>query len=557
MRLHVLAPMLGAIALGCATGGMAGSDDGMSPRGRAPLRREDRVLLSQFNEVTAVAISTRMVYMTTPGGLGIYDRTFASWLPPLTETDGFPQDRVTAIASEQTSDGVWIGTMGAVIYYRPALDIVVRTIIPGIVDRIMFDRRDYSVGAYVHAGGAWTLVSPTGFTTPVDPGRLPPVQFQDVPEGLRQIYQEFPSLQNFERLLTRDDELRTWPVSAGAKAPDRSEVWLGTFGNGIYKVDPLFVQSEHEPFGLLDRGAGALALASDGVWVAGMGNGRLPRGGLTFASTDLQRWRWLEGAMNRPIAGARAWGLDLRERWAWIATEQGVMRMDTRNENDVQIWNATHGLPSDVALAVVARPDGAWIGTARGAILVREVPPESGRGRSRFTMGPVVASGIPVRALLFTGDTLWLGTDAGLLFARTGADTVQAIRPSALSSEPRLSRPVVALARSDTVVAVANADEVLRYDLRAGRLMPRMATVTFQQTGGITTMAMDERALWVGGPLGLWVIQRANETARFHPVASGEIAGPVNDIRLTRDFAWVATSNGVMRLRRNPDGTLP
>jgi hypothetical protein len=115
---------------------------------------------------------------------------------------------------------------------------------------------------------------------------------------------------------------------------------------------------------------------------------------------------------------------------------------------------------------------------------------------------------------------------------------------------------VVAFARSDSVVALANADEVLRYDLRAGRLLPRFAAIDFRQVGGITAMAMDEQTLWVGGPLGLFVVQRGTETARFHP-APIEIAGPVNEIRLTREYAWIATSDGVMRLRRNSDGTLP
>jgi hypothetical protein len=125
-------------------------------------------------------------------------------------------------------------------------------------------------------------------------------------KGMDELYAQFPALQGFERLLTRDDQLRSWPVSAGTQSPDQpSQVWLGTYGNGLFKVDPYFNTSEHLAFGLLDRGAGAVALAADGVWAAGIGDASSRgRGGLTFISEDLQEWRWVEGALAQPLAGA-------------------------------------------------------------------------------------------------------------------------------------------------------------------------------------------------------------------------------------------------------------
>ena len=51
---------------------------------------------------------------------------------------------------------MWIGVSGAVVVYRPLIDQLSSVIIPGPVDLIMFDRRDYGGGAFVRAGGQWS-----------------------------------------------------------------------------------------------------------------------------------------------------------------------------------------------------------------------------------------------------------------------------------------------------------------------------------------------------------------------------------------------------------------
>jgi ligand-binding sensor domain-containing protein len=327
-------------------------------------------------------------------------------------------------------------------------------------------------------------------------------------------------------------------------------VWLGTFGNGIYKVDPLFVQSTHEPFGLLDRGAGALALAADGVWIAGMGNGSAPRAGLTFATFDLQQWRWLEGAFNRPILGARAWDLEVRGQQAWVATDRGLMRMDTRNENDVEVWTATDGLPSDLAYAVVTRPSGAWVGTARGAVRLTEEP--GARGRARLTLGRTVALGVPVHALLLTGDTLWIGSDAGLLVMARGDSAPR--RPRVADDEPRLRQPISALARSDSVLVATTRDDVFRLTIPGGTLLPRYDAVRLDALRGITSVEADARTIWVTGAGGVLVIQRGSGLGRLL-AAPGEIPGEAYDVALDAEFGWIATRAGLLRVRRLGDGS--
>jgi len=542
---------------GAACGGAGGGALGgrLPPRGGS-LRREDQVLLTRFADVTGLAASQRLVFVTTPFGIGMYDRQFDAWLPPLTGAADYDNGQVSFVAADPSTDAVWVGGSGFVLFYQPAVDLLTRVSVPGAVDLIMFDRRNPSAGAYVRSAGQWSLVSSTGFASPVMNGTdLPRGDDRILPVTLPQIYSQFPALQGFERLLTRDDQLRSWPVSAGTQSPDQpSQVWLGTYGNGLFKVDPYFNTSEHLAFGLLDRGAGALALAADGVWAAGLGgvaSGGRGRGGLTFISEDLQQWRWVEGALAQPLAGARAYALDVRGQTAWVGTDRGVARVDTRAEGDVVLWASITGLPDDRALAVLARPDGAWVGTARGLVFISDsAAPRSAQARS---VGPTIADGTPVRALLATGDTLWIGTDAGLLLLAPG-DTLPR-RPAAASQEPRLAQPIRAVAHSDSVVVVANADELLRFNLTTGQLLPRVDAVNVRAVGPVNALAMDERTLWVGGPLGVLLVDRGTGTSRLLG-ANYQVTSETFEIALTRDYAWLATRDGVVRLRRLPDGTV-
>jgi ligand-binding sensor domain-containing protein len=284
------------------------------------------------------------------------------------------------------------------------------------------------------------------------------------------------------------------------------------------------------------------------VWIA-TGSPFDTRSGLTFASEDLQEWSWLEPPVAGVMRGAAANDLVVRGRSAWLATDRGLARLDIRNAADVRLWSATTGLPADDALSVAPRDDGTWVGTSRGIVFVRDSIGD--RRGTQTVSGPTIASGTAVRALMLTGDTLWIGSDAGLLLLPPGS--TDAVRAAAAGAEPRLSRPIRAIARSDTVVAIAIADDVLRITIPGGRLLPRLTAVDFRVVGGITTMAIDASTIWVGGPNGVLVTSRATNVSMFLPAVAG-VRARVRDILLSPEHGWVATESGVVRLIRMPDG---
>ena len=303
----------------CAVSG-AGAGSGSDASG--PLggfgRREERQRIGSFSNVQAVAVSRRYVFAAGSSGIAIYDRLMNRWLPPLTRDDGLSEQQITVLAGDPVEDALWLGVPGGVILYRPLTEQVQRTIVTGVPDLIAFDRAGTG-DAIVRAGGEWTRISRVGIATPIL--RPPPANALILPRTLNDLYTQFPTLRTQPSLLLRsqqsDRPLRSVQIISGAASPERaSEVWLGTAADGLFRLDPAFMQSTPLQYGLLEPGVGALALAADGVWAAGLGQA-FDRGGLSFVGSDLQRFRWIEGTIAVPLVGVRGRSLVTRASRAW------------------------------------------------------------------------------------------------------------------------------------------------------------------------------------------------------------------------------------------------
>jgi hypothetical protein len=525
--------LAGVTVLVACAGGTA-SEGRTSPA--AVGRRDEILTIGAHNEILQVATGERLTFAATQSGVIVYDALFRSWLPPFAA----PQEvsgNATALAADPTEDAMWLGMPRRIIYYRPRLDYAVSSGLPGTPDEIFFDRQDLGAGAYIRLGNRFVRVprANAGLSVPVS--AVPPPEQRLRSPTARDVFREYPSLESFLPLLTRGDDLEQWPASAATLAPGRSEVWLGTRGNGLLRVDPTFNRAEHLPFGLLERGVGALAPAADGVWIAGLGAPG-ERNGLVFTSSDLQQWRWVDGPPSRPFAGARVNALSVRERTAWIGTNRGLLRVDLDDDRRVDRWDATEGLPSDVIASVAAGASGAWVGTAAGLAFVE---------RSASAVG----ARVPIRDLVLWADTLWMASDVGVL-ALALPDTV----PRRLSlNDARLGRSVLAIARADSVLVLAASTELIEIDLKAQRVLPPRAA-PFGRLQGIARITMDARTIWLVGEGGVLAIDRLSGRSVSLPLGL-TLSAPPTSVTLASDVAWIGTRNGLVRVRRRADGMPP
>jgi hypothetical protein len=533
-------------ALSACTGVPGGPRAGGPDLGPA---REDRVVIPSMAQVQAVAVSQRYVYVATPAALGVYDRQFDRWLPPVSRREGWPGGQPTLFVGDPNDDVLWFATTAGLFRYRALVNDLQRTTFADQPRQVFFDRGDPAAGAYIIGAQRTWRVSSLGMAQPITLRELPPPVRRVAPMTLADIVARWPALRDFAPLLTQDAELRSWPITSGAASPERSEVWLGTAGGGLLRVDPQFVRAEAKPFGLLEPGAGAIAATSEGLWVAGAGDRLTPRQGLTWTDHELRQWRWLDGGPLGPVTSGRAQAVAPWGAYVWVGGDRGLQRVEAATGRGATPLTEADGLPSALVLALAPTPSGVFVGTARGLVFVSD----SGAGARPFEVGPSLLAGTPIRALARRGDTLWIGTDAGVAVLPAGESRPRRLR--SVEASPRLARPVSALAIADTVLAVGTTSgELFLLHTGDGReLPPPLADVG--RAGPVVAVAMDGRALWVAGPNGVTVIARPGGAARYLP-AGTELPGDVTSLALQPRWAWVGTRDGIVRYRREADGSI-
>lgn len=519
------------IATGCGGGGRA--EAGVAVPGL--FRRDDVILIEAHNEIRAVSAGERLIFARTQSGVIAYDALFRTWLPPLAGLTAFVR-APTVLAADPTEDAVWLGIPQGVAYWRPRVDYATTAPLSGVATDIFFDRRDPGVGAYVVAGGSVWRVTRTGSAQPIPAGAAPPASQRMRSPTAADVFRRFPGLETTLPLLTRDDDLRQWRVSAGTYGPAGGDVWLGTDGRGLLRVDPSFLRAEPLAFGLTESGVGALALAADGVWSGGLGDVR-SRGSLVFVGNDLQRWRWLDGPGTQPLRGARVHAIDVRERDAWIATSRGLFRLRLDDHREIDHWHAGRGLPSDEVTDVVAAGAVVWVGTTAGVARIED------GGAS--AIGPRTT----VRALTASGDTLWLATTSGLLVVAPGENVARRLR----IDDSRLGRGLRGIARTDSALIVATDDaQLIEIDLPSSTVRaPRAAPLASLLR--VARVRADAETIWIAGEAGVVVIHRASGRSAVLAVGTA-LPAPATDVALHRGVAWIGTRLGLVRLRRQADG---
>jgi ligand-binding sensor domain-containing protein len=498
---HTLVVALLLLTADCATSGTAGAadDERASLGGPRGALIEDVVLVGGFGRVGALAATQTRLYVGGEGGVAIYDRLSMRWLMPAA--------------------------------------------LPGPVRELLVDR--LGRGVYAFANG-WWLVSPNGAMVQSTLGTPP--QRDDVAPSpdAQQILRETPGLQSLGALLTRDAQLRTWQMTALARAPERNQVWAGTDGGGVFDVDAAFVRSTQMPYGLRARGATALALAADGVWIAeepDVFSGQDV--GITFAAADLASWRWLTPARGGYAIVAMA----VRGHDACLATTAGSFIVDLdartpvtpRQDALVQV-----GDPMDAR----GTPDGCWVGGTAG---LARLP-----WRADSAAQPTVArDGSPALSLASSGDTLWIGTLAGIRIRTGDGGTLSsATLPNVLRG------PVRALALAGSGLAVATDRELWLTDGAARVGSARRVDVPLDRLGRIRRIVADERTLWLGGSRGAAALSLRDYRWRFlspsgiGPAFSASLdrERDVRDVALAPGVAWLATAAGILRVARGADG---
>ena len=284
--------------------------DGPTVRQSARWRPEDRVLISDFSVIEAVAASPFTVFAATTHGLTIYDRQARTWRLPVTALDGYPPARVYAALADVVDNAVWLGTTDGWARYDANVRTWEQGRVPGGVASLMLDARDPASGIFVQGAFGWGFL-PRGALVPVPDRPLPPPGQRMVPLDARTALAQTPLADAMRALILTDPRLSHYRFTAAARSPDLSELFLGSDGVGLIRLDPSTGQWDRLGFGLVAVRAGAVAAGpgrgdGEGVWVASAGR-VAERRGLTWVAADLSADTTIEGwgALGFPCVDGR------------------------------------------------------------------------------------------------------------------------------------------------------------------------------------------------------------------------------------------------------------
>jgi len=446
---------------------------------------DNRVVISDFSDVQAVAASSWFVYAATTHGLLIYDRVSRRFRIPVTTIDGYPTARVERAIADLTANAVWLDLGSGLGYVRYDVD-----------------------------GRVWTPGTPSSTT-----GTL----------SVEAALAEAPLVDALRALILTDRRLRTRQFTAAAATPDRPEIFFGTNSLGMVRVDKQTGEWEVLAYGLLAPGVGAVAPVPSGVWAATTAAaGRAQRRGLSWVARDLSATSSTEGgraALGFSFLYARhllADGDDL-----WLASEQGVLRVDSTGFQS-RLWD----LPDATCLA--RSPRGIWAGTRHGLSLIT----------ANEWVQNLEPRGIAITNLLVAGDTLWVGTSSGLAYVAPGR--VDITIPFELRERPSLRVPIYALASLQDTIVMTTERELFWRDPATHAwtgvpLPPALGIPTALAAGS-------DGALWIGGTRGLAQAEIRSGLMHVHSVPF-EIPAPVRDLAADRDYIWAATDSGLVRIQ--------
>jgi ligand-binding sensor domain-containing protein len=497
-------------------------------------RPDERVLLSDFSFVGAIAASPWYVFAATRHGLTVYDRRAHRWQLPVTPLDGYPGVPVRIALADGVDDAVWIGADDGWYRYDLNLRRWDHGIVPGGVRGFVLDAQDLASGIWMLQGlGGWAFLPRGGFT-PI-PGRpLPPPNQRVQPLDPRVALAQAPAADALRALILTDTRLRTYQFTCAARTPDQNELWFGTSGMGIVRMDAATAEWETLSYGLLGPRADALAPGPDGVWVTGTARVG-ERRGLTWVPGDLTDVRPLEAAVGAgfPYVAARRLLAAEGGRTLWLATDGGVLRIDARS-GVTRRFDVGSGLPSETVFSLGPAADGVWVGTAAGLAVVT----------ADERVARVGMLDRAVLSLLAVRDTLWVGSRAGLGVLPPGAG--EPVVPPEVAAQPALLAPVVALSRVGDTLVAATPDQLAWRDpaTRAWTVLRPRADL-----GAVTALAGDPGAggAWIAGTGGLafWSIARGT----FHMLrVAVDLPGAVRDVLVSGDYVWAATDSGLVRL---------
>lgn len=491
-------------------------------------RPEDRTVIGDFSRVNAIATSADRVFITSPTAVLIWNPQFQRWDGSFDPADPTLLTRVFTALTDPLDNSLWLARPEGWIHYQPDIQLWDQGIVPDGIIGIAFDQDDPGSGLYLRTRRGWQLL-PRGGAVSI-PGRSPGRPL--VPPTVEQAIRSNPSLQANAAAILTDNRLRNVRYTAAARAFDNRGWYLGTSGIGALYLADGAALPERLSFGLPSDNVGAVFSWPGGIYAA-TNRTTLADAAFTFVDPRLEAFETIPGpsAMGTPFNQVR--DLAGQGKALWAATDVGVARVDPE-QGRIELADEGRGLPDNRVYSIASRAGRITAGTARGLARISDA-----MGVERVAPAYRDAA----YAVFPAGDSVWVGTPAGLLLAIP--DRADLVRPPGLAS-PSFQAAVVDIASlGDTLVALTRDQFLWRAPgTQRWTLGPNLSALL----GRLRRFVADGAGFWVAGDRGLGFARLS--TPPLRPLREGDLPGTVSDLAIDEDYLWVGTNRGLVRWRR-------
>ena len=529
--------LLAALVIAFTVSALASEARGQTGGGH--WRPEDRVLVTDFGFVTALARSSDRLFAATSGGMLVNRDVFRRWELPLTREDGWPDVEVTAMTFDRLNRMLWLAVLdGRLLALDPDTYRWMDEIRLGRQVDMIVPVESGSGGLLLRTAGGWMQLDTfTGEVRAASAAEANEAIERNPALRARRELIASPGFQSVQAFVGTGPDGRAWPITDVMPTDDPARFWIASGGGGLSLLDSFSMDWRPVGVGLLGLGASALAIDGTDIWIAA-GEPILGRYGVTRVSDDLDEWE-VVGAWSMsgvPDMGIRA--LLMYEGVLWAAGERGLQRRDPAG-----IWSRVAAGAYDrgdmlLALAfgepVTEAGPTLWIGGERGL----DRFPSQGTGPERVMSGAVVSGILPVSG------GVWAATSRGLVFV----DSAGTVAPAA--DVPAIPAGAVV---GDGEFAWAGIDRhVWHRDPESGwRRLDELGGLS----STVTALAVADGMLWVGSAEELVAWEIEGGPVRRYTFAAGDLPlglygergiaaiAPVSPKRV-----WIATPAGALRL---------
>ncbi len=474
-------------------------------RGKYP--EGDWVSYSVFRYITSIALDYRHVYLGTTGGVTRYDRLDQNWEPPLTTTDGLPDNWIRNIAYDPDRDEIWADT-----YLGPAV--------------------------YYPVFGDWTKEN----IFPRELSQSDTSKFQ-----LPDLFTDYgPSTAGSFYMM--DENLNRYAITNYLKG-DNNEVWITTWGLNVGMASLNSFRLKMFPYGLYDRDVKAIMIDGNDVWFGGTGFIN-PSSGITQYDRKAETWKYYYTPYV-PLLGSHLVNVMAADsQYVWMGTAKGLARM---KKKDSTWWTFTtfNNLPDNEITALESEGRYLWVGTPRG-LAVYDTQYDSLQ-----TIHDPLLNGLYIFSILTDSNYVWVGTEAGVYTL----DKKQSAWYRFMTPDGLLNNQVRSIARWSDQKKSSGKDEIwfgtdmgiLGYSPVSDKSRVYDNRLNFPEVD-VFKLVCDKTNVWAATKNGVWKLNRTTDIWIKYTTDDGLLDNNVQDMVLDGDYIWFGTPQGVTRFFWNDPG---